>query len=304
MAEKTKKRNKTLVIINPRAGKLKTKRQLFSITDDLSVGGHEVTVYTTTCRGDATKLAYNLGKSYDSIVCRGGDGTLNEVVNGVMKLDEDKRPPIGYVPSGSANDFARSLNISSNPKKCVKHLLKGNPIPHDIGLFNKEKHFTYISCFGAFTDLTYNTSQFAKNIMGHAAYSAQIFNVLSKLPHNKVKVTFDDGEVVEEDIVYGAVSNTVSFAGVLKYKPDVVDFKDGKFEVLLVKYPKNLTEFNKIAKCIVHSEYDPQYICFKQVSSIKFEFENEVAWTLDGEYGGKNTVFEIENLNKAVKFIR
>lgn len=297
-------RNKTLVIINPRAGKMKTKHQLFNITDELSASGREITVYTTKCRGHATTLAHDLSPDFDTVICRGGDGTLNEVINGIMTVDKDKRPPVGYVPSGSTNDFAKSLDISSNPKKCVEHLLRGRVIPHDIGLFNEKRYFTYISCFGAFTDLTYNTSQVAKNLFGHAAYSSQILGAFKRLPHIQTKVTLDDGEVIEGDIVYGAVSNTLSLGSILKMDRNIVDFDDGKFEVILVKFPKNLNEFSKIVKSMISRNYDPNYVYFRQAKSVKFEFDQEVPWTLDGEYGGKGYTAKVENLQKAVDFIR
>lgn len=299
-------RNRTLLIINPRAGKMKTRSQLLNITDELSVGGREITVYTTKCRGDATRLARDLSPRYDTIICRGGDGTLNEVINGVMTIEKEKRPPVGYVPSGSTNDFARSLNISSNPKKCVNHLVRGREIPHDIGLFNDEKYFTYISCFGAFTDLTYNTSQFAKNIFGHAAYSSQILAAFRRLKHINTKVTFDDNEVIEDDLVYGAVSNALSFANILKMDKNIVDFDDGKFEVTLVKYPSNATDFLNTCKDMVTGKghYNPKYVYFRQAKKIKFEFKEDVSWTLDGEYGGKGKIATVEALHQAVNFIR
>ena len=263
-----------------------------------------MTCYTTKCRNDATNIAENLAREFDTVICRGGDGTLNEVVNGLMKVEKEHRPPLGYVPSGSTNDFARSLNISSNPKKCVDHLLRGRQIPHDIGYFNNERYFTYAACFGAFTDLSYNTSQVAKNLVGHIAYTSQIFDGLRRLQHIPVKVTLDDNEVIEDDIVYGGISSTLSLSNVLKMDRNLVEFDDGKFEVTLVKFPKNLTDFNKTCKCMVRRNYDPKYIYFRQSSKIELEFQNETPWTLDGEFGGKvkNTVVEV--IPKAIKIIR
>lgn len=297
-------RNKTLVIINPRAGKIKTRSQLLNITDELSVGGNEVTFYTTKGRGDATNLAEKLAPEFDTVICRGGDGTLNEVVNGLMRVDKEHRPPLGYVPSGSTNDFARSLNISSNPKKCVEHLLRGRQIPHDIGCFNEERYFTYVACFGAFTDLTYNTSQVAKNIFGHAAYTSQIPAAFRRLQRIKSKIILDENEVIEDDIVYGGISSTLSLSNILKMDRNVVSFDDGKFEVTLVKYPNNFVDFNKTCKCMITRDYDPKFIYFRQASKIEFEFETEVAWTLDGEYGGKGTTARIDVFPKAIDVIR
>lgn len=297
-------RNKMLVIINPRAGKTKTRSQLLNITDELSVGGNEVTFYTTKCRGDGTNLAENLGRDFDTVICRGGDGTLNEVVNGLMKIEKENRPPLGYVPSGSTNDFARSLNISSNPKKCVQHLLRGRQIPHDIGYFNGERYFTYVACFGAFTDLSYNTSQNAKNLFGHLAYTSQIPDALRRLQNIKAKVILDDDEVIEDEFAYGGVSSTLSLSNVLKIDRNLVSFDDGKFEVILVKYPKNLSVFNKTCKCMVTRNYDPKYVYFRQASKVEFEFDQEISWTLDGEYGGKGTQAHIDVIHNAIDVIR
>lgn len=297
-------RNKTLVIINPKAGKIKTRSQLLNITDELSVGGNEVTFYTTKGRGDATNLAKNLAPEFDTVICRGGDGTLNEVVNGLMQVDKSHRPPLGYVPSGSTNDFARSLDISSNPKRCVEHLLRGRQIPHDIGFFNGERYFTYAACFGAFTDLSYNTPQKAKNMFGHLAYTSQIPDALRRLQRIRAKVIIDDEEVIEDDFAYGGVSSTLSLSNVLKMDRNVVSFDDGKFEVTLVKYPNNLTVFNKTCKCMVTRNYDPKYIYFRQASKVEFEFDQEVSWTLDGEYGGKGKTARVDVIHNAIDVIR
>lgn len=297
-------RRKTLLIVNPKAGKLKTKRQLFDVTDALSSGGHETTVYTTTCRGDATRFARELSEPYDAVICRGGDGTLNEVITGIMALEPEKRPPIGFIPSGSTNDFAKSLNISSNSKKSVKQAMMGEAIYHDIGRLNKEKYFNYICCFGAFTELAYKTSQAAKNLIGNAAYFSQFFKALSRLEHNHIKVTIDDDEVIEDDIVYGAVCNTRSIAGVLSFDPEVAKLNDGYFEVLLVKFPKNVNVFNKTSKCLLTKDYNEDYVYFRQASKVMFEFEREVPWTTDGEFGGKGSEALVENIHNAVKIIR
>ncbi|MBQ7580905.1 MAG: YegS/Rv2252/BmrU family lipid kinase [Clostridia bacterium] len=297
-------RNKTLVIINPKAGKMKTKGQLLNITDELSVGGNEVTFYTTKGRGDGTSLAENLGREFDTVICRGGDGTLNEVVNGLMKIEKEKRPPLGYVPSGSTNDFARSLNISSNPKKCVNHLLRGRQIPHDIGFFNGERYFTYAACFGAFTDLSYNTSQKFKNLFGHLAYTSQILDALRRLQRIKAKVTIDGDEVIEDEFAYGGVSSTLSLSNIIKMDRNVVSFDDGKFEVILVKFPKDINVFNKTSKCMLTRNYDPKYIYFRQAKKVEFEFVQDIAWTLDGEYGGTGTTAQIDVIEKAIDIIR
>lgn len=302
--DETNNKKKILVIINPKAGKLKTKRQLFDIAEVLSSAGNETTVYTTTCRGDATRMARDLSEPYDIVVCRGGDGTLNEVVSGMMAVEEGKRKPIGYIPSGTTNDLARSLGISHDSKKSALQVLNGSLYPHDVGSFNENKFFTYVACFGAFITTTYKTSQVSKNFLGHAAYMAKAVDTLKEIHHIKVKITIDDDEVIEDDIIYGSVSNTLSLAKIITIDKNLVNFNDGLFEVVLAKFPKNANELTKTIRCLLEKDYNEKYIYFRQASKIKIEFDKGVAWSLDGEYGGDPKEVVIENKHQAINIIR
>lgn len=295
------KKKKALVIVNPKAGKIRVRSQVLDLTK-LSICGIEPTMCATTARGDATRYVTEMAENFDIIICRGGDGTFNEVINGVMRLPRKK--PIGYIPSGTTNDLAKTLGIPNNTRRALETIIGGYYKPHDLGFFNEERYFSYISCFGAFTRASYSTPQSKKNAMGHAAYMLEAINCIKEIKPIHARVIID-GEELEGNYVYGAVSNSTSVAKVMKLDPKIVKLDDGKFEVMLVKNPKTFNGWKDTliaAKTINYDRCDS--IIFKQGKKIEFFFDQEIAWTTDGEYinGGTHTV--IENVNKAINIYR
>lgn len=295
------KKKKALVIVNPKAGRIRVRAQVLDLTK-LSICGIEPTMCATTARGDATNYVTDMAENYDIIICRGGDGTFNEVINGVMRLPRKK--PIGYIPSGTTNDLAKTLGIPNNTRRALEIIIGGHSKPHDLGLFNGERYFSYISCFGAFTRASYSTPQSKKNAMGHAAYMLEAINCIKEIKPIHARVVID-GEELEGDYVYGAVSNSTSVAKVMKLDPKIVKLDDGKFEVMLVKNPKTFNGWKDTLIAAKTINYDRcESIIFKQGKKIEFFFDDEIAWTADGEYvnGGTHTV--IENVNKAINIYR
>jgi len=292
---------KIYFIFNLQSGKAKIASKLGMIIDLLTKSGYEVTAHPTQGKLDATDAAeYACNNGFDTIMCSGGDGTLNEVIQGVMKCE--KRLPIGYLPAGSTNDFAKGMEIPTNIERATQDIIDGIPSYCDIGCMNGRRYFTYIVAFGAFTEVTYETPQSFKNLLGHVAYVLNGFSCLNKIKSYHMKVTFDD-QVIEDDYIYGMITNSSSVAGVLSLNDFLYD--DGLYEVTLIKNPNNIIELHQIIQSLLNLDIDLDTNNIKtfRTSKIKFECDDEISWTIDGEYGGTCKKAEIENINKAVQFI-
>ena len=291
---------KLYFIFNLQSGKATIGSKLGSVIDMFTKAGYEVTARPTQERLDAcaaAKYACNVG--YDLIVCSGGDGTLNEVIQGVMK-SEDKIP-IGYIPAGSTNDFARGVGIPKEIEEAVQWIINGKPYPCDIGSFN-DKYFTYIAAFGAFIEVTYETSQQAKNMLGHAAYILNGLTRLKSIRSYHMSVTYDTG-TIEDDYIFGMVTNSSSVAGLLSLSDFLLD--DGLYEVTLIKTPSNPLDLQRIIHSLLNIDIDidTAYIKSFRTSKIKFECDEELQWTIDGEYGGSYKVTNICNNKQAIELM-
>ena len=289
-----------LFIYNPRAGKELLKPNISDIVDIFVKAGYEVVIYPTQAYRDAYKkvLKYE-SEEYDLIVCSGGDGTLDEVVSGMMK--RSSREPIGYIPTGTTNDFANSLKIPRNIMEAADNAVNGSVFSCDVGRFNDDI-FVYIAAFGLFTDVSYQTKQEMKNILGHVAYllegTKRIFNV----PSYRIKVTHDD-EVIDDEFVFGMVTNSRSVGGFRNMIGKNVVFDEGLFEVTLVKTPKNPIALQEIIAALLIEQIDTKHMYTFKTGRIMFESLEEIPWTLDGEFGGSHDEVTIENLQKELKLM-
>lgn len=288
-----------LFIYNPHAGKASIKNKLADILDVFTKAGYEVTVYPTQGHGDATQQTLTRAHKYDILGCSGGDGTLDEVVTGMMQREH--RIPIGYIPAGSTNDFAKSLGISGNMLKAASTIVSGNRFRCDIGAFN-EDYFVYIAAFGLFTDVSYATDQQMKNVLGHMAYVLEGAKRLNAVPSYRMKITYDGG-VLEDDYLFGMVTNSVSVGGFKNITGKKIKFDDGVFEVTLIRKPRNIIELNDTMVSLVSGNIDNNTMYSFKSSKIFFESEAPVAWTLDGEYGGDHTNVVVENKERALEII-
>lgn len=230
-----------LLILNPCSGKKRANRALAEIVSIFNRGGYDVTVYTTAARGDATQVAASRCREFDCVVCAGGDGTFNEVVSGVYAAGSDT--PIGYIPAGSTNDFASSMHLSRNLLQAARDIVEGEPRTLDLGSFNG-RCFSYVASFGAFTRASYATSQSVKNALGHLAYVLGGIKELPSIRSRHVRFLLDHETVLEDDYIFGAISNSTSVAGILTLSPEIVDMNDGVFELLLVRKPQSLMELS------------------------------------------------------------
>lgn len=288
-----------LFVYNPRAGKAQIRSNLLDIIDIFVKADYEVTAYPTQKPGDAIKAVKNRREGYDIVVCSGGDGTLDEVVRGMMRCEE--KLPIGYVPAGSTNDFANSLKIPRSMIKAADVVVNGKMFKCDVGAFNDDS-FIYVAAFGIFTDVAYETKQDLKNVLGHTAYLLEGMKRLSSIKSYNMKITCDDMEL-EEEYIYGMITNSNSVAGFKGITGKDVELNDGMFEVTLIRRPAILKDMNDIMAALTDKRIDSDAIKVFKASKITIESEQEVAWTLDGEYGGSHNKVVIENKREALEIM-
>lgn len=289
---------KLLFIYNPHAGKELIKHKISDIVQIFSKEGYDITIYPTRERQDATKRILRDGEKYDLVVCSGGDGTLNESVEGLMKLDIS--PSCGYIPAGTVNDFASSLKIPKNMIKAAETVVYGEPYACDIGSCN-EKYFTYFAGFGAFTEVSYDTPQAYKNLLGKMAYILEGMKRVSNIQSYHAMIEYD-GWKIEDDFIFVMITNSHSVAGVKGFYGKKVKLDDGLFEILLIKMPKNILDLPTIMNAIIAKEPN-EYMHFFRTDHIKIKSETTIPWTLDGEFGGDLTEAEIWNHNKALSIL-
>lgn len=190
---------------------------------------------------------------------------------------------VSYLPGGSTNDFAASLNISADPAAAARSAMRMQPRALDIGLFGR-RNFVYVASFGAFTRTTYTVSQDIKNVFGHLAYLLEGVKDLDTLCPYRMRITAD-GEVFDGEYLFGAVSNSTSIAGLMKLSPEMVGFNDGLFELLLVPVPRTPAAMQALLRTLISQDYrNSDGMIFRQVRHVTAETEEEIPWTLDGEY--------------------
>ncbi len=289
---------KLLFIVNPRAGRTKSNGPLFDAATIYSEAGYLITIRKTRRRGDATRLVEMYGADYDLIVCHGGDGTLNETVNGLMRIPRESRPQISYLPGGSTNDFAASLNIDEDPAVAAQSAMRFRPRALDVGRFG-DRHFVYVASFGAFTRTSYSVPQDVKNMFGHFAYILGGVGDLDSLRPYRVRLRTEEESFDDPDgYLFGAVSNSTSIAGLMKLSPEDVSFDDGEFELLLVRVPKTAAQLQQLTRALLYQEYDDsQGLIFRHVKRVTAETEENLPWSLDGEYvpGAQRVDISIED---------
>ena len=293
---------KLLFVYNPRAGKEMLKPRLSDVLDIFVKAGYEVTVHPTQAYRDAYYQIkeYEVGK-YDLIACSGGDGTIDEVATGMMKRREMGKDvvPVGYIPAGTTNDFAKSLHIPRKPLAAADNAVKGVPFPCDIGKFN-DSVFVYIAAFGIFTDVSYETDQAVKNVLGHMAYILEGAKRIFNIPSYKIKVEHD-GEAIEDEFIFGMVTNSRSVGGFSNMVGKNIVFDDGLFEV--IKTPKNPIALQEIIAALLIEQVDTKHMYTFKTKKITFDSVEEIPWTLDGEFGGEQDYVEIENAQKAMEIM-
>ena len=287
---------KLLFVVNGHSGKGQIKNKLLDIIDLMIKEGYHVQVHTTQEREDATKVVREQAKYYDLVVCSGGDGTLDEAVTGMMQ--SEVRTPLGYIPAGSTNDFANSLEIPKDMIQAAKTAVLGVPFSCDVGEFNGD-YFIYVAAFGIFTDVSYATSQELKNALGHVAYILEGAKRLHTIKSYHMRVEYDGNEI-EGDFLLGMITNSTSVGGFKNMTGKDVKLDDGMFEVTLIHKPKNIIELNTIIASLTNLKDETDLIDSFRADSVKFYSEEEIPWTLDGDFGGDHKEVQIKDHCKAV----
>lgn len=292
---------KLLFVMNPYAGQRKASRYLAQILEIFNRADYVVTVHMTGGSGDARRQVARFARQVDLVVCCGGDGTFNETLAGIREAGADT--PIGYIPAGSTNDFATSLKLSADMVQAARDIVEGQPETFDVGSFGG-RCFSYVASFGAFTRASYATPQSVKNALGHAAYILGGIQELSQLKPAHLRFELPDGRVFEDDYLFGAISNSTSVAGILTIAPDKVDMKDGKFELLLIRAPRDLVELADCIVAIQRQTYNCAMMTFLSTEKVTVTAPASVDWTLDGEREPGHEQVEVVNLPRAMRVIR
>lgn len=290
---------KLLFIVNPRAGKTKSTAPLFDAVAAFSRAGYLVRVFVTEAGGHARDIAAKWGGQYDLVVCAGGDGTLNETISGLMQLEQ--RPPLGYLPNGSTNDFAASLHLHTTVATAARAVAGGIPYSLDIGRHN-DRYFAYVASFGAFTRSSYSASQAAKNALGHFAYILEGLGDLDSLRPYRCAIDAD-GEHFEGDFIFGAVCNSTSLGGLVKLDPKHVSMDDGTFELLLLRMPKTALDLQNLITVMTRMQYDYPGVIFRHVKNVVLTTNENISWSLDGEYAASAPRVEIQCLPGAIELV-
>lgn len=293
---------KCLLIINPRAGKQHIQHELLNIIKIFNENDYMVNVQTTLYHNHAREIAATCNvQELDLIVCTGGDGTLSQVIAGL--IEQDVNIPVGYIPCGSTNDYASTLGLSPNNEVATQEIISGQPFPVDVGQFGEKDYFNYVASFGLFTAASYNTSQDFKNLFGGMAY---VFNGLADLleAHNyhvKIKA---NGENIEGNYILGMISNTTSIAGLIKIDDDKVNLSDGLFEVIFIKKPKDFIDCNKILDGIINFKFDDSVFSFIRANELELFFDEDMKWSLDGEEKSSGKHIKIKNLKNRITILK
>lgn len=289
---------KLLFIINPRAGVKKNKRFLDEAISIFEQAGYKVDIKYTKKRSDGTTIARYLGSRADLVVCMGGDGTLNEVMQGM--IDSGAKTPLGYIPAGSTNDFATSLGLKTNPKEQAEFIVSNEAKTLDLGWFNG-RYFVYTASAGIFTKTSYSTPQDLKNRIGHMAYILTGVRELFHIRRMKLKIELEN-KTYEGRYIFVAINNATKVGGVMKLDENIVRFNDGKFELMLVEFPKGLGGFLHTALKVLTQKFTGT-VRLEQIDHARITDSSDIDWSLDGEKEKGRTVVDFKVVHDAINFI-
>lgn len=293
-----------MMLVNPAAGRSMSDTNLGAAVGTFAANGFCPTVFFTTAPGTAAEIVAENAANFERLVCLGGDGTLSDTMAGLMRLPKERRPRLGYIPMGTANDVANTLGLPMRqPVRAAERILTGKPLRYDVGEMEGVGYFSYIAAFGAFTEVSYKTDQEAKRTLGHLAYVLGGINALPTIRSYRAVIEHERG-VTEGDFIYGAMSNSLSVAGMVRLNDELVDLSDGKFEILLVRRPKDVAEINSILAGVLNKTYESPCLTVVQSGYVKFTFEEAVPWTRDGEDGGAHRALTLHTHPHAIDFYR
>ncbi|MBQ6266144.1 MAG: YegS/Rv2252/BmrU family lipid kinase [Clostridia bacterium] len=292
-----------LLIYNPRSGSSFKRPSAEKIAACFDPQRFTVEIAQTAYRGHATQIARTRAAEFDLVVCCGGDGTLNEVIAGLMHAQS--RPALGYFPIGTTNDMAKAIGIPADLQQAAALIMDGHTRALDLGQWNN-RYFAYVACFGLGVHVSYRTPQLMKNLLGYSAYMINGFGLqtiptLRQVKPRHIRIEFDDGEVLEDDFYFGTVSNATAVGGVFHFNPDDVRLNDGKYELLLVRRLKKPTDIFRMLRRIKARDYDGDSLIFQKTTGARFVFDKPDAWSLDGEFGGTPETVDFRLLPQAIE---
>lgn len=291
---------KLLFVFNPRSGRGQLAADLMEILNIFAQANYQITVHPTQRALDAYETIRDQASDYDLLVLSGGDGTLNECVCAMMSLDPAKRPVIGYIPSGTVNDFATSRHISKKATDAARDIVSGRRFSCDIGGF-QDSYFSYVAAFGAFTDVAYGTPQNKKNLYGNMAYLIEGAKKLTSLQSYHLMVETET-KAVEGDFILGLITNTTSVGGFHIRTADI-SLTDGLCEVILVKASSGVKNLSNLLTSIVLQDFTSEHLFYTKSKHVRITFDHPTPWTLDGEYGGEHQTVNINVHQRALTFM-
>lgn len=282
------------MIINTHSGLKNSKHQLLDAMEVFSKHGYSITTYITQGVNDATNYIKKDKTKYEIVCVFGGDGTLNEVTNGLMSKKE--KPVLGYFPSGTMNDFGSNLNLASDFKTIAENICKDNYKEFDVGDCNG-KYFNYVAAFGALCDVPYTTDRKSKERFGNLAYIFEGMSKLTEIKPIKIKYTIKD-KTREMKVLFGLVFSGGRVAGQQIVPKTRSKINDGEFNIILVEYVEGLFDIPDYLAILVDQN---KYVHKYKASEIEIEFDNKVNWDLDGEKAEFIKKVRIKNIHKALK---
>lgn len=290
-------RKKVLVLINPNSGKKNSKESVLDALNVFSANNYQMEIYLSQKPMDVTRYIEENGERFDVVAVFGGDGTLNEATNGLMKLKH--KPVISYFPTGTMNDFGTNFGLTNDMKQCANIACAGNIESFDVGKMNS-RYFNYVAGFGAFCNVSYETKQELKKQIGNLAYIIKAIHEIPNLHPYHVKMSLD-GKVFEKDLMFGLIINGNRVAGFEMVEQADNTFKDGLFDIILVEHTPNPLELYNYPLGVLHPELNMKYVERYQAKSIIIESQEKLAWTLDGEEGEETLVARVENISQALQ---
>lgn len=289
-------RRKILYFDNPVAGKDAGLREQALIVEALLRENDALTIWRSRHGNDFKDLSDTELENYDLIATNGGDGTLSLVVGGIEKYRKENPtivvPPLIYIPTGSTNDFARSLGLSQDPIMAIQDSFEGVNKNFDIGMVKggeadeDDRVFVYVAAFGAFVEASYGTSRELKNVLGQLAYFIEGIRLMPSIEPQHVKITTND-RTIEDDFIFGALINSHSVGGIIEFRDGMVNLADGSFELVLIRKAKYQIQYAELTRQMLAQNFDHELLVFEHAQEVTFEFDEPIAFTLDGEYGGE-----------------
>ncbi len=290
---------KILIIVNLKSGRGQIEKYINTIDNNLKEFNFDVRIEYTSKNKNATYIIKNYQDEYDVLIICGGDGTLNETIQGLYEID--KKVFVGFIPSGTTNDFARSLKVSFDKLDISKNINKYDSKQVDIGIFNK-RVFNYVVTFGIFSKTSYETSVKLKNKIGRLAYFINGIKEIFNYKTYRLKI-YSDRNIIEDEFIFGSISNSEYIGGFNLFKKESIKLDDGKFEVILVKKPKNIFQTIRLVLKIMNGNLKDDNIYYFQTSELEIKSFDKIEWSLDGEYGGNERKVKICNQEKYIKYI-